>query len=64
MYLQRACGAKLTFRCYKCTQCHSYRETIELPCGLFENIDTFDHLAVLQRVQAERRSTSPRSANC
>ena len=47
-------GAKMTFRAYKCLECRNYMETVELPCGLFENLREFDHLELLRRVRGAR----------
>jgi hypothetical protein len=40
----------LTFRSYRCIQCGIYRDTAELPLGLFENLKHFDYLGLLKKL--------------
>lgn len=52
-------GAKLQFRTYKCPQCGARVDTIELPVGLFDNLDMGESIesmwrAVIIRVRKEK----------
>jgi len=44
----------LTYRTYKCVQCGWYKETVELPVGLFEELKHFDYIELLKRLRGAR----------
>jgi hypothetical protein len=44
----------LTFRAYKCKQCGWYRETVELPLGLFDELKSFDYVELLKKLRGAK----------
>lgn len=47
-------GKRLVARTYKCPQCRSFVHTVEVPQGLFENLDVVEWRAIMVRLNAEK----------